>query len=108
MPRRLTMSKAMAIVAVPQLKCHYAYLVSDDASKQCGVVDCSEADKVLAEVNRRGLKLVAVLPTHWHPDHVGGNQDLVRAVPGLRVYGARGEAGGTSGRTDAGGEGDEE
>ena len=90
----------MAIVAVPQLKDNYAYLVIDDASKQCGVVDCSEADKVLAEVNRRGLKLVAVLPTHWHPDHVGGNQDLVRAVPGLRVYGARGEDGRIPAMTD--------
>src|SRR5258708_39998477 len=92
----------MAIVVVPQLKDNYAYLVVDEASKQCGVVDCSEADKVLAEVGRRGLKLVAVLPTHWHPDHVGGNQDLVRAVPGLRVYGARGEAGRLPGVTDEG------
>src|SRR5277367_3903171 len=90
----------MAIVAVPQLSDNYAYLVIDDASKQCGVVDCSEADKVLAEVNRRGLKLVAVLPTHWHADHVGGNQDLARAVPGLRVYGARGEAGRIPAMTD--------
>jgi hydroxyacylglutathione hydrolase len=90
----------MAIVAVPQLKDNYAYLVIDDASKQCGVVDCSEADKVLAEVSRRGLKLVAVLPTHWHPDHVGGNLDLVRAVPGLRVYGARGEDGRIPAMTD--------
>jgi hydroxyacylglutathione hydrolase len=83
----------MAIVAVPQLKDNYAYLVIDDASGQCGVVDCAEAGKVLDEVKRRGLKLVAVLPTHWHFDHVGGNEDLVRAVPGLKVYGARGEGG---------------
>jgi len=90
----------MAIVAVPQLSDNYAYLIIDEASKQCGVVDCSEADKVLAEVNRRGLKLIAALPTHWHPDHVGGNLDLVRAVPGLRVYGARGEGGRIPGMTD--------
>jgi hydroxyacylglutathione hydrolase len=83
----------MAIIAVPQLSDNYAYLIVDDASNQCGVVDCAEADKVLAEVNRRGLKLVAVLPTHYHFDHVGGNEDLVRALPGLRVYGARGERG---------------
>jgi hydroxyacylglutathione hydrolase len=97
----------MAIVAVPQLKDNYAYLIIDDASKQCGVVDCSEADKVLAEVSRRGLKLVAVLPTHWHPDHVGGNQDLVRAMPGLRVYGARGEEGRIPAMTDEVDNGDE-
>jgi hydroxyacylglutathione hydrolase len=83
----------MAIIPVPQLSDNYAYLVVDDASKQCGVVDCAEADKVLAEVNRRGLQLIAVLPTHWHFDHVGGNEDLVKAIPGLRVYGARGERG---------------
>ncbi|MGH7932365.1 MAG: hydroxyacylglutathione hydrolase [Candidatus Binataceae bacterium] len=83
----------MAIIAVPQLSDNYAYLVVDDASKECGVVDCSEAHKVLPEIEKHGLKLVAVLPTHWHHDHVGGNEDLVRAIPGLRVYGARAEGG---------------
>jgi hydroxyacylglutathione hydrolase len=83
----------MSIIPVPQLSDNYAYLVVDDTAKQCGVVDCAEADKVLAEVKRRGLELIAVLPTHWHFDHVGGNEDLVRAIPGLRVYGARGERG---------------
>ncbi len=97
----------MAIVAVPQLSDNYAYLVIDEASKQCGVVDCSEADKVLAEIERRGLKLVAVLPTHWHPDHVGGNEELVRAIPGLKVYGARAEGGRIPALTDAVDDGDE-
>ncbi len=97
----------MAIVAVPQLRDNYAYLVIDGASKQCGVVDCSEANKVLAEIGRRGLKLVAVLPTHWHPDHVGGNEDLVRAVPGLKVYGARAEGGRIPALTDGVDDGDE-
>jgi hydroxyacylglutathione hydrolase len=90
----------MVIIPVPQLSDNYAYLVVDDASKQCGVVDCSEAGKVLDEVKRQGLKLVAVLPTHYHFDHVGGNEDLVKAVPGLRVYGARGENGRIPAQTD--------
>lgn len=83
----------MAVTIVPQLSDNFAYLVSDDASKQCAVVDCAEAGKVLNEVKRLGLKLAAVLTTHWHPDHSGGNEDLVRAVPGLIVYGARAEGG---------------
>jgi hydroxyacylglutathione hydrolase len=90
----------MTIIPVPQLSDNYAYLVIDEASKQCGVVDCSEAGKVLDEVKRNGLKLVAVLPTHYHFDHVGGNEDLVKAIPGLRVYGARGENGRIPAQTD--------
>jgi hydroxyacylglutathione hydrolase len=91
---------ATAIVPVPQLSDNYAYLVIDEAAKVCGVVDCAEADKVLAEVSRRKLKLVAVLSTHWHFDHVGGNQGLVNAQPGLKVYGARAEGGRIPALTD--------
>jgi len=83
----------MAIIPVTQLSDNYAYLVVDDASKECGVVDCAEADKVLAAVKQHGLKLTTVLPTHYHFDHVGGNEDLASAIPGLRVYGARNENG---------------
>ncbi|HXD90320.1 MAG TPA: hydroxyacylglutathione hydrolase [Candidatus Binataceae bacterium] len=83
----------MAIIPVTQLSDNYAYLIVDDATKECGVVDCAEADKVLAAVKQHGLKLTTVLPTHYHFDHVGGNEDLAGAIPGLRVYGARNENG---------------
>ena len=83
----------MAIHVVPQLADNFAYLVSDDASRQCAAVDCAEADKVLAAAEGLGLSLVAVLTTHWHPDHSGGNEDIVRRLEGLRVYGARAEGG---------------
>src|SRR5271157_6007472 len=90
----------MAVVPVPQLSDNFAYLVIDEPAKVCGAVDCAEADKVLAEVSRRGLELVAVLSTHWHPDHVGGNEALLRARPKLKVYGARAEGGRIPGLTD--------
>ena len=83
----------MAIIAVPQLSDNYAYLVVDDASKECGVVDCAEAGKVLDAVKHHGLNLTTVLPTHYHFDHIGGNEGLARAIPGIRVYGARAEGG---------------
>jgi hydroxyacylglutathione hydrolase len=97
----------MAIIPVPQLSDNYAYLVVGDSGTQCAVVDCAEADKVLGEVKNRGLKLEAVLSTHWHPDHVGGNSDLARAVPGIRVYGARAEKGRVPALTNPGDDGDE-
>ncbi|MBF6567533.1 MAG: hydroxyacylglutathione hydrolase [Candidatus Binataceae bacterium] len=90
----------MAIIPVPQLKDNFAYLVVNDAAKQCGVVDCAEADKVLAAIKREGLTPVALLSTHWHPDHVGGNLDLVKAVPDIKVFGARAEDGRIPALTD--------
>ncbi|MGO9062143.1 MAG: hydroxyacylglutathione hydrolase [Candidatus Binataceae bacterium] len=97
----------MAIIAVPQLSDNFAYLVVDDATRECGVVDCAEAGKVLAEVKRQGVTLTTVLSTHWHFDHVGGNNDLLAALPGLKIYGARAENGRIPGLTDPIDDGDE-
>src|SRR5437762_11660989 len=46
----------------------------------------------LAEAERRGARLTAVLATHRPFDHVGGNPDLLAALPGLRVYGSADDA----------------
>jgi hydroxyacylglutathione hydrolase len=83
----------MAITIVAQLSDNFAYLISDDSSGECAVVDCAEADKVLDAVKQHKLKLTAVLTTHWHGDHSGGNADIVRKVAGLRVFGASAENG---------------
>jgi hydroxyacylglutathione hydrolase len=91
---------AMAIHIVPQLSDNFAYLVVDDASGQCGVVDCAEADKVIAAARGYGVTIAAVLTTHWHPDHSGGNEDIARKIPGLRIYGARAEGGRIPALTD--------
>src|SRR5271167_2023304 len=83
----------MPIVIVPQLSDNYAYLVIDDRSKECAVVDCAEADTVIVAARSHGAKIVAVLTTHWHGDHSGGNSDLASKVPGVKVYGASAEGG---------------
>jgi len=97
----------MAIIAVPQLSDNFAYLIIDDSTKECGVVDCAEAGKVLAAGEREGVKLTTVLSTHWHYDHVGGNKDLLAAIPDIRIYGAHAEQGRIPGLTDGIDDGDE-
>src|SRR6266852_3136627 len=83
----------MAIITVPQLTDNYAYLVIDDAAKECAVVDCAEPDAVIAAAKSHGAKIVAVLTTHWHGDHSGGNEDIAAKVPGIKIYGASAEGG---------------
>jgi hydroxyacylglutathione hydrolase len=83
----------MGIFIVPQLSDNFAYLVVDDSSNQAAIVDCAEADKVIAAARAQGVKLTSVLTTHWHPDHSGGNQDIAAKIPGINIYGARAEGG---------------
>jgi hydroxyacylglutathione hydrolase len=77
----------MKVIPVPQLMDNYAYLVVDEASGQGGIVDCAEADAVIQAAAREKVALTAVLPTHHHYDHVGGNNDLLASHPKLAVYG---------------------
>lgn len=77
----------MKVIPIPQLSDNYAYLVIDERTRAAGIVDCAEAAPVLAAVEREGVQLTAILPTHHHYDHVGGNEDLLRAHPNLVVYG---------------------
>lgn len=97
----------MQIIPIPQLSDNYAYLVVDEATKKAGIVDCSEADKVFPVVDKSGAELVAVLPTHHHFDHVGGNEDLLKKLPHLEVYGYRGEGHRIPGCTREVGDGEE-
>lgn len=99
-PRRAATRVSMDVIPIPQLSDNYAYLIVDPASGDAGIVDCAQAAPVLAEVARRGVRLRTVLATHHHFDHVGGNRDLLEALPGLRVYGSADDAPRIPGITD--------
>lgn len=65
------------VVPIPCLRDNYAYLVfSPDGEGNALVIDPSESAPVENELARRGLKLGAILNTHHHWDHVGGNLEL--------------------------------
>jgi hydroxyacylglutathione hydrolase len=77
------------VVPVEQLADNYAYLVIDGTRGVAGVVDVAEAGPVLDAARRENVRLVAILSTHHHFDHVGGNEDLLAALPAgsVEVYG---------------------
>ena len=93
----------MRVVPIPQLRDNYAYLVIDPATRVAGAVDVAEATAVLEAAERERVDLVAILSTHHHLDHVGGNQDLITACTprALRVYGYAGDRERIPGLTDA-------
>ncbi len=89
----------MKVIPIPCLKDNYAYLVVCE-SGEAGVVDPSEAPPVEAAVKREGVRLTAILNTHHHWDHTGGNKGLLAANPKLKVYGHVSDRGRIDGMTD--------
>ena len=62
------------------------FLARDDGSTHAVIVDPGEeAPRLLAEIERQGLTLDAILLTHTHFDHVGAVAPLARAT-GAPVY----------------------
>ncbi len=83
----------MRVHTVPCLSDNYAYLVHAGGSRDAFVVDPSEAGPVIDALEREGLRLVAILNTHHHFDHVGGNEELRAKYGDLPVYAHRSDVG---------------
>eukprot|EP00434_Breviolum_minutum_P018035 symbB.v1.2.015902.t1/scaffold1195.1/size134849/13 len=79
----------MRVVVVPVLSDNYSYLLIDDEKKIAACVDPAEAHIVLAKAKEEKVEIVAVLTTHHHMDHAGGNAEMVKQVPSVKVYGGR-------------------
>ncbi len=90
----------MEVVLVPQLSDNYGYLLVDPKKASAAVVDCADAGPVAAALEEHGLKLEAILSTHHHFDHVGGNLDLLDRLGPAWVYGSQAERDRVPGITD--------
>lgn len=73
---------------VPAFDDNYIWLIRKGV--HAAVVDPGDAGPVVARLEAEGLALCAILCTHHHGDHVGGNADLLRRFP-VPVYGPRSE-----------------
>jgi len=96
----------MRVIPIPCFTDNYAYLIVDEPTGDAAVVDASEADPVREAVTRAKARVTAILSTHHHFDHVGGNEELSAAwdVP---VFGGAKDAGRLPGLTKPLSHGDE-
>lgn len=81
----------LEIVRIPVLSDNYVWLLHDDASGETVVVDPAVAEPVLAAAEARRWTIGQIWNTHWHPDHIGGN-DAIKAATGARVSAPAAEA----------------
>jgi hydroxyacylglutathione hydrolase len=96
----------MKIIQIPLLRDNYGYLIVCPKTSEAGIIDPSEAEPVLRRVEQEDVTLTAILNTHHHRDHTGGNEGLL-ASHKLKVYGHKKDQGRIPGLTNGVDEGDE-
>lgn len=96
----------MKIIQIPLLRDNYGYLLVCDKTKLAAIVDPSEADPVLRRIEQEQVQLRAILNTHHHRDHTGGNEGILARHP-VDVYAHKSDANRVPGLTRPVDEGDE-
>lgn len=76
---------AVSVTPIPLFEDNYCWRIDNTVHRTSIVVDPAEAHKVLATYGADAPELVAALTTHHHPDHSGGNEDLVKARADVAV-----------------------
>lgn len=79
------------LTPIPAFSDNYIWMIESAGTEAVAVTDPGEAGPVLATLEKRRLKLVAILLTHHHDDHVGGVEEL-RERHGVPVFGPAREA----------------
>jgi len=96
----------MKITQIPLLRDNYGYLVVCEKTHQAAIVDPSESEPVLRRIAQEPTTLTAILNTHHHRDHTGGNEGILAAHK-VRVYGHQSDQARVFGMTNGVDEGDE-
>ncbi len=76
----------MQVMTLRALSDNYIYLLLCEDAPEAAVVDPGDAAPVLWQLQNSGRRLTAILNTHHHGDHTGGNADLLKKFPGIPVY----------------------
>jgi hydroxyacylglutathione hydrolase len=76
---------SFTVQRLPALQDNYIWLLVTTRG-EAAVVDPAEAAPVLQALEQQGLTLTAILNTHHHGDHVGGNRELLARFPTATVY----------------------
>ncbi len=69
---------------------NFFYMIHDGT--EAALIDPIDADLGIAAIRDAGLTLTAVLNTHWHPDHDGGNAAVLDAFEEAILIGPAAEA----------------
>ncbi|KAK8002490.1 hypothetical protein PG989_002209 [Apiospora arundinis] len=92
----LASSRAMHIQSIPMWvgsSNNYAYLVKDEKSKDAVIIDPAHPEEVVPVLKKAiesgEINLTAIVNTHHHWDHAGGNKQMLTELGKLPIYGGK-------------------
>lgn len=68
----------------PCLSDNYGFLLHNSVTDETAAIDTPDAKEYLKQAGAKGWTITHIWNTHWHPDHAGGNNEIVEAT-GARV-----------------------
>ncbi|XP_064647655.1 probable hydrolase PNKD [Lineus longissimus] len=77
----------LKIIPIPMSLDNYAYMIKEEASGTVVLIDPSDADAVQAVLDAHKCRPTAILTTHKHWDHSGGNKYFRQHYPSACIYG---------------------
>jgi hydroxyacylglutathione hydrolase len=97
----------MRVVTLKALADNYIYLLVSEIAPELAAIDPGVAEPVLKYLHANSFRLNAIINTHHHVDHTGGNRELLEHFPGTSIYGSAGDRGRIPGQSAFLKEGDE-
>ncbi|PWY67203.1 glyoxylase [Aspergillus heteromorphus CBS 117.55] len=93
---RAQQTRAMQIQSIPMWTGkgnNYAYLVTDEPTKESVIIDPANPPEVTpvlqSQIDAGTIKLSAIVNTHHHWDHAGGNDEILKTFGKLPVIGGK-------------------
>lgn len=80
-------SSRYKVLTISALTDNYMYLLIDKIEKCAFAVDPVEPDKILKCAEKEDVQLKAVLTTHHHFDHAGGNAIISSMIKNIPIFG---------------------
>lgn len=68
----------------PCLSDNYGFLLHNSVNGETAAIDTPDAKQYLKQAKAKGWTITHIWNTHWHPDHAGGNIEIVEKT-GARV-----------------------
>lgn len=79
----------MEIFQYSALQDNYNWIIFCKKTGFCAGVDIFDTKKFFEFVTKNQLKPIAILNTHHHNDHCGGNHEIVKKYPEISIYGSQ-------------------